>query len=159
MIAKMFRKDVKTDFGALVLEFRDQASPVLRTRVLIGLGAGLAARITAFVVLLLAVRSVGLDADAVHWTVVFGAFSIVMALTVIPIFNLPGITEIILIGVLNVAVPGATDQVAAAVFVYRILTWLAPIPFGGLAFNAWRRQVRESGDRDLLDAFDSPVEG
>ena len=158
-VASIFRKEVRTDFGSLVLEFREQAATVLKTRTLMGLGAGLAAKVASFLVLLLAVRSVGIDADTVHWTVVFAAFSVVMALSVIPIFNLPGITEIALIGILNLAAPDATDQVAAAVFVYRILTWLAPIPFGGLAFNAWRQQVRETGDRDLLDAFDSSGEG
>jgi uncharacterized membrane protein YbhN (UPF0104 family) len=157
--ARLFRKDVRTDFGSLVLEFRDQASSVLRARTLLGLGAGLAARIASFVVLLLAVRFVGIGAETVHWTVVFAVFAIVMAITVIPIFNLPGITEIILIGALNAVAQDSTDQVAAAVFVYRILTWLAPIPFGGLAFNSWRRQVQSSGEQDLLDAFDSPGQG
>ena len=33
------------------------------------------------------------------------------------------------------------DQVAAAVFVYRILIWLLPIPFGGVAFTRWREEV------------------
>jgi hypothetical protein len=40
------------------------------------------------------------------------------------------------------------------VFVYRILTWLTPIPFGGLAFTRWRDEVRATGKTELLDAFD-----
>ena len=153
-VAGIFRKNVKTDFVALLHEFRDQASDVLRSRTHIGAAAGLAARLASFFVLILAVRFVGIGAEEVSWTVIFGAFSIVMAITVIPIFNLPGITEVILISTLTRAAgEGFSDEIAAAVFVYRILTWLLPIPFGGFAFNRWQDSVKESGNEELLDGF------
>lgn len=159
-VARIFRKTVKTDFRQLVHEFRDQASDVLRTRTHLGLLTGLAARLATFAVLLVAVRAVGIPADEVSWTIIFAAFAIVMAITVIPIFNLPGIAELILITTLSrYAGDGFSDQIAAAVFVYRILTWLLPIPFGGFAFTRWRDEVRESGDQELLDAFPSPEGG
>ena len=41
-------------------------------------------------------------------------------------------------------------------FVFRILTWLLPIPFGGFAFTRWRDKVRASGKVEILDAFDDP---
>ena len=154
-VAGIFRKEVKTDFRTLVVEFREQSRDVLRTRTHWGFLAGLAARIAAFLVLLLATRFVGLGSDQVHWTEAFAAYAVTMALTVIPIFNLPGINEVILISVYNsVAGGGVADEVAAAVFVYRILTWLAPIPFGGIAFTRWRDHVRATGKTELLDAFD-----
>ena len=150
----LFRKEPKTDFRKLMHDFRDQASDVLSTRTHWGVLAGLAARIAAFAVLLIAVRSVGITAEAVAWPVVFAAFAAVMTVGVIPIFNLPGITEVILIGTLSrYAGSEFSDEIAAAVFVYRILTWLLPIPFGGFAFNAWRNSVRAAGEEDLLDAF------
>ena len=155
-VAGLFRKNVETDFRQLVHDFRGQASEVLTTRTHIGFMAGLAARIASFLVLIFAVRFVGIGADEVSWTVIFAAFSVIMAITVIPIFNLPGITEVILIGTLTrYAGTEFSDQIAAAVFVYRILTWLLPIPFGGFAFNRWRDSIAESGDTDLLDAFDA----
>lgn len=153
-IAGIFRKSVATDFRQLVHEFRDQASDVLKSRTHLGLLTGLAARLASFAVLIVAVRAVGIPADEVSWTIIFAAFSVVMAITVIPIFNLPGITELILISTLSrYAGDGFSDQIAAAVFVYRILTWLLPIPFGGIAFTRWRDRVRRSGDQELLDAF------
>lgn len=159
-VAGIFRKDVKTDFRTLVHDFRGQASEVLTTRTHIGAAAGIAARITSFLVLIVAVRAVGIGADDVSWTVIFAAFSVVMAITVIPIFNLPGITEVILISTLSrYAGDGFSDEIAAAVFVYRILTWLLPIPFGGFAFNRWRDSVRASGDTDILDAFNEGTAG
>ena len=156
-VSKLFRKEVKTDFRALVHEFREQAADVLRKRTLLGLAAGLAARIMSFVVLLLAVRFIGLGPDQLHWTLAFGAFAVVNALTVIPIFNAPGISEAIFISAFNEAAGGGNaDEVAAAVFVFRILTWLLPIPFGGFVFTRWRDAVRAAGKTELLDAFDDP---
>jgi uncharacterized membrane protein YbhN (UPF0104 family) len=109
----------------------------------------------AFGVLLLAIRFVGIDSSQLPWSVAFAAYAVAAALTVIPIFNMPGISEAILIATFNAAAGGgAADQIAAAVFVYRILTWLMPIPIGGIAFTRWRDKVRVSGDADLLDAFD-----
>ncbi|MGI9584446.1 MAG: lysylphosphatidylglycerol synthase domain-containing protein [Acidimicrobiia bacterium] len=154
-VAGIFRKEVKTNFRDLVHEFRDQASDVLRSRTHLGLAAGLAARAASFVVLLLAVRFVDIPGSEVHWTVIFAAFSIVMAITVIPIFNLPGITELILISTLSrYAGDGFADEIAAAVFVYRLLTWLLPIPFGGVAYTRWRDNVRGTTGQGPLDAID-----
>ena len=153
-VAGIFRKHVQTDFVKLLHEFRGQASEVLSTRTHVGAAAGLAARLAAFLVLIIAVRAVGVGEDQVPWTVVFAAFAFVMAIGVIPIFNLPGITEVILISTLTrYAGSGFSDEIAAAVFVYRILTWLLPIPFGGFAFNRWQDSVKESGNEELLDGF------
>lgn len=158
-VAGWFRKEVETDFGELVLEFREQSQDVLKRRWHIGVAAGLAAQLVSFLVLFLALRFVGVGADELHWTVAFAAFSVVAIATTIPIFNAPGIAEAIYITIFNsVAGEGSADAIAAAVFVYRVLTWLAPIPFGGIAFTRWRDQVRKSGDVDLLDAFDNPEE-
>ena len=135
----------------------EESAEVLRRRTLPGLAAGLAARIASFIVLLLAARFVGLDAGVLSWPVAFGAFAISVALTVIPIFNMPGIAEFVLISTFTAAAGSeASDQVAAAVFVYRALIWLAPVPFGGIAFTRWRDQVRAAGQTELLDAFDEP---
>lgn len=83
----------------------------------------------------------------------------VAAVTTIPIFNAPGIAEATFISIFNSVVgAGSADAVAAAVFVFRILTWVAPIPFGSLAFTRWRDEARDRGATDLLDAFDEPSE-
>jgi hypothetical protein len=158
-VAGLFRKEVKTDFARLSQEFREQSADVLRKRWHVGLTAGLAAQLASFMVLFLAIRFVGIGSDQMHWSVAFGAFSIVAAVTTIPIFNAPGIAEATYISIFNSAVgTGATDAVAAAVFVFRILTWVAPIPLGGFAFTRWRDEVRQRGDVDLLDAFDKSDE-
>ena len=89
----------------------------------------------------MAVNAVGLEVD---WIVVFAAFAVVAVVQAIPIFNIPGIAEAVLITVLAAAVDGGNDQIAAAVFVFRILTWLLPIPLGGIAFSRWRTWVKKN---------------
>ena len=132
----------------------EQSRDTLALEAHLGLAAGLAARLAAFTVLLVAVRAVGIPSDEVSWTIIFAAFAVVMTVSVIPIFNLPGITEVILISTLSqYAGSEYADEIAAAVFVYRILTWLLPVPLGGFAFTRWRDEVRASGDEDILDAF------
>ncbi|MGI9528382.1 MAG: hypothetical protein ACR2NG_01620, partial [Acidimicrobiia bacterium] len=86
-------------------------------------------------------------------------FAAVMALTVIPIFNLPGLVEVFLIAVLTAAAGTEySDEIAAAVFTFRILTWLLPIPFGGFAFNRWLDTARRAGHEDLLQPYDDTEE-
>ena len=154
-VGGIFRRDIETDFVALIRDFRNEAGQVLRTRTHWGLLAGLTARLASYAVFIIAVRAVGIGQDEISWSVVFAAFAAVMALTVIPIFNMPGLTEVVLISVLTAAVGQEfSDEIAASVFVYRILTWLLPIPFGGFAFNKWRDTVRKAGHEDLLEAFE-----
>jgi uncharacterized membrane protein YbhN (UPF0104 family) len=88
------------------------------------------------------------------WTVIFATFAVVMTVSAIPIINLPGITGVILISTLSqYAGSEDADEIAAAVFVYRILTWLLPVPLGRYAFTRWRDETRASGDEDILDAI------
>jgi hypothetical protein len=54
------------------------------------------------------------------------------------------VVEALLIGGL-VAAGGERAEVAAAVLLFRVLTWLLPVPIGGLTYLAWcRRQSRRS---------------
>ena len=154
--AKVFRREVTTDFRDIALQFRKQNAKLLRTRWHIGLAAGVGAQVLGFLVLLLAIRFVGVDGDALDWVVVFAAFSAVAVLTAIPIFKLPGIAEAIYIVVLNaMSGGGIADQLTAAVFVFRVLTWLAPIPLGGIAFRRWRKESEDLEDVDILANFEA----
>ena len=152
--AGLFRKELDLDFEALALEFRDETLVLVRNRWKLGFSAGLVAQFALFVVLLLAVWFVGLE---VSWTVVFAAFAIVAILGAIPIFNIPGIAEAVYITILGLAVGGQNpDEVAAAVFVFRILTWLLPIPVGGLVFSRWRTWVKQEFGGDVFSSFGTP---
>lgn len=140
---RLLRKGPSLDLEDMALRFRDDALSLVRKRWKYGFPAGMLAQLSQYAVLLLAISAVGLE--EVDWVVAFAAFSVVAIVGTIPIANAPGIAEAIYIGILSWAVGGGmTDQITAAVFVFRLLTWVLPIPLGGLAYARWRTWVRKN---------------
>ena len=138
----LFRKEVTTDFRALVLDFRSESSDLLKQRWHVGVLSGFVAQLATFLVLLASVRFVGVSNDQLEFTLILAAFAAVAALTSIPFLGIPGIAEAIYIGALNLAAGGGSaDELAAAVFVFRMLTWLAPVPIGGIAYSRWKSEA------------------
>ena len=94
---------------------------------------------SVFIVLLVALRAVGVGADDVDVVEAFAAWTLTRLLTAIPITpGGIGIVELGLTGAL-VAAGGQNDAVVAAVLLYRLLTWLPPILVGAPAAVFWRR--------------------
>jgi uncharacterized protein (TIRG00374 family) len=94
--------------------------------------------LSLFLVLLAALRATGVGA-AVSVGEVLTAFAVVRLALVVPITpGGAGLTEVGLSGLL-VAAGGPEAEVLAGVLVFRMLTWLVPIPLGGLAYLAWSR--------------------
>jgi putative heme transporter len=83
---------------------------------------------------------VGVSNDAVGWAEVLAVFAFARLATAIPLTpGGAGIVEVVLIGGL-VAAGGAKPEVAAAVLVYRALTWALPILVGIICYLWWRRR-------------------
>ena len=138
---RVFRRDWAFDLEQGLLEFRDTTSDVLKTRWHVGILAGLANQLTMFLVMLTAVRGVGLSSEQIGTTVVFAAVAVVAVVTTIPIFNAPGLNEALYISILSWAAgSGVSDEIAAAVFVFRLVTWLVPIPIGGISYTRWKER-------------------
>ena len=74
------------------------------------------------------------------WQTSLAAFAFVRLLTALPITpGGLGITELGLVGILAAGTGHqASAQVAAAVLLYRAVTYLPPIPLGALACLVWR---------------------
>jgi putative heme transporter len=99
----------------------------------------LAGHLTVFVVLLVALRAVGVPGSEVAVIEAFAAWALTRLLTAVPITpGGLGIVELGLTGAL-VAAGGSNDNVVAAVLLYRLLTWLPPIAIGAPAALLWRR--------------------
>lgn len=139
--ARRFNRELDIDFEAKALEVRDDTFDLVRRRWKLGFPAGLSAQLSLFLVLLLSTYAVGLD--SADWIVIFAGFAVIAIVGTVPILNAPGISEAIYIAILSFAVGGGqSDEVAAAVFVFRILTWILPIPLGGVAYSRWRSKVK-----------------
>ena len=89
--------------------------------------------------LLLALRHVGVSNSEVSWVEVLVVFSFARLLTAIPFTpGGLGLVEAALITGLA-AYGGDHAQVAAAVLVFRALTYVLPIPIGLLTYLFWKR--------------------
>ena len=110
-------------------------------------------QLTVVLVLGVCVRMVGLDQSTISWAVILVAWGLVtFASLLIPTPGGLGVAEVVLTGVLGHGLP-ASDQAAvlAAVLLYRIATFLVPIPIGLATYlywrksTAWRRPVNTRG--------------
>jgi putative heme transporter len=101
--------------------------------------ATLVSHLSLFLVLLLALRHVGVADSQVSWVEALAAFALVRLLAAVPITpGGLGVVELGLAGALVLA-GGAKAQVVAAVLVFRVLTFLLPIPIGAVTYWLWRR--------------------
>ena len=125
-----------------VVDFRDRSIALIRRRFAKLTLATLAGHLTVWIVLLVALRAVGVSNGEVSVVESFAAWSLVRLLTAIP--TTPGglgVVELGLTGTL-VGFGGARDEVVAAVLLYRFLTFLPPIPIGLLLALTVRRHDR-----------------
>ena len=100
-------------------------------------------QLTVVVVLGACVRMQGLDEATISWAVILVAWGLVtFASLLIPTPGGLGVAEVVLVGVLGYGLP-STDQsaVLAAVLLYRIATFLVPIPIGLVTYLYWRRST------------------
>jgi putative heme transporter len=101
--------------------------------------ATLVSHLSLFLVLLLALRHVGVSERQVGWIEALAAFAFVRLLSAFPIT--PGGLGIVELGLAAVLVVTGGDKanVVAAVLVFRALTFLLPMPVGALTYWLWRR--------------------
>jgi uncharacterized membrane protein YbhN (UPF0104 family) len=123
-----------------VLAFRGRASALLAARSWRISAATVAGNLTLWLVLLTCLRGVGLSQAQVSWQASLAAFAFVRLATALPLTpGGLGLTELGLVGTLAAgAGHRASAQVAAAVLLYRAVTYLPPIPLGALACLTWR---------------------
>ena len=119
--------------------FREKTIGLLRTRWPALTVATLVSHLSLFLVLLLALRHVGVSDDEVGTAEVLAVFSFVRLLSAVPVTpGGVGIVELAFSAAL-IRTGGPRAQVVAAILVYRGLTYLLPVPFGALTYLAWRR--------------------
>jgi uncharacterized protein (TIRG00374 family) len=95
--------------------------------------------LSLFLVLLLALRFCGVDSSQVGWPEALAVFSFARLLTAIPFTpGGLGIIELALITGLSAA-GGPRAAVAAGVLVFRVLTYVLPIPLGVVTYLFWQR--------------------
>ena len=103
-----------------------------------------ASHLTLWLVLLACLRASGLTQGQVSWQASLAAFAFVRLLSVLPLTpGGVGVVEVGLTGPLAAGLPPAdAAKVAAAVLMFRAVTYLLPIPLGAAAYLGWRHTHR-----------------
>ena len=122
------------------VKFRARTVDLVERRWVAITATSLVSHLSLYLVLLAALRDVGVGDAEVGWAEVLAVFAFARLATAIPFTpGGAGLVEAVLIGGL-VAAGGAKPQVVAAVLIYRALTWLLPIPVGVGCYLWWRRR-------------------
>lgn len=133
-------------WGDAAVRFRNQSVQLVRRRWPHLTVATILGHITVWVVLLAALRAVGIGGDQVSVAESFAAWSLIRILTAVPIT--PGGLGVVELGLTGALVGFGGDQepVVAAVLAYRVLTMVPPIALGGVCLAIWRRLAPREPD-------------
>jgi putative heme transporter len=108
----------------------------------------LVSHLSLYAVLLVALRDVGVSDAEVGWAEVLAVFAFARLATAIPLTpgGLGFVEGVLFTGLVGAG--GDPDQVAAAVLVYRALTWALPILVGIGCYVWWRRRTWTATPQD-----------
>src|SRR5829696_1185132 len=108
----------------------------------------LVSHLSLYTVLLVALRDVGVSEAEVGWAEVLAVFAFARLATAIPLTpgGLGFVEGVLAIGLVGAG--GDPDQVAAAILIYRALTWALPILVGIGCYGWWRRRTWTATPQD-----------
>ena len=157
----LFRRTPPSGIAQGVMDVRERSKDTLSRHGIAGFAAAIAARLAWFVVLEVALWSVGVTPDVLPPSVVLAAMAAVALVSLVPITpGAVGVAEVAYIGFLSaVAGEGLTDEITAAIVIFRAAQWLAPIPIGWILLvimrgEHWREiaQVSDSAASPTVEA-------
>jgi uncharacterized protein (TIRG00374 family) len=163
-VRKVFGRPPTSGWDERAKAFRADVVRLLRWRSIQITVATLVSHLSLYAVLLVALRNVGVSNADVTWQAVLAAYAFVRLLSAVPITpGGLGVVELGLTAALSSGLPNdTTNKIAAAVLLYRALTWLLPIPLGLVCWvfwrtnTSWRRTIDER--RSVESPFDRAAE-
>lgn len=138
-LRKVIKKPGSKSIKRALLKFVDDTRAVLRVNERELIISHLAWGASLYIVFLLCVRFCGIGPSELSWAQVLFITGLMLILSAVPL--IPGgigFTEAILLSTITFASPYTTAAFASALLLYRIVTWLMPIPIGATAFFVWR---------------------
>ncbi len=156
-----FRNEPLGDWDGRAAKFRLDTVGLLEHRWLPLTLATLLSHISLYLVLLVALRHVGVSQEELSWIAVLAAYSFVRLISMVPIT--PGGVGVVELGYAATLTIGLDDmaraRVVAAILVFRAITYLLPIPLGIASYVIWRvnntwRMTDEERAQLAGDAYD-----
>lgn len=100
--------------------------------------------LSCFLVMLLAIRFCGIDSSVYSFSEILLITGGMLLFSSIPITpGGIGVSEALLLSIMTFPSEEIQAAFLSALFVYRIFTWLLPMPIGALAYFHWRRQSKQ----------------
>lgn len=150
LLRKVVRRPPVSGWGDSAVRFRRGTIDLVARRWVTLTATTIASHLALYLVLLLAVRHVGISAREIGAVQVLGVFAFARLVTALPLTpGGLGMIELSYIGGLVLAGRGRADvapdmfraQVAAAVLVFRALTYGIQVPLGGVTYLIWRSKT------------------
>jgi uncharacterized protein (TIRG00374 family) len=139
-VLRLFGRPPVAGWELATVKFRGRTIDLVERRWIAITATSLVSHLSLYLVLLVALRDVGVGNAEANWAEVLAVFAFARLATAIPFTpGGAGLVEAVLIGGL-VAAGGAKPEVVAAVLLYRALTWLLPVPLGVGTYLWWRRR-------------------
>jgi uncharacterized membrane protein YbhN (UPF0104 family) len=138
-LLRVFRRPPVHGWEKATTKFRTRTVRLLKARWHWITLSTVVSHVSLYLVLLLALRHVGVANSQLGWAEVLAVFAFARLLTAIPFTpGGLGVVEFALIAGLSAA-GGPRAAVAAAVLIFRVLTYVLPIPVGLATYVFWRR--------------------
>ena len=138
---RRLHRDGGSDLKAAVRTFRDELGELLRGRGAMAMGIGILGQFAWCIVLIVALRIVGVPGDVLNPAEVLAVFALTSVITIIPIApGGAGIPELLYIAGLS-AIAGAEWEglITAGVMLFRLFQWFLPIPIAWILLKVTRR--------------------
>jgi len=140
-VLRLVRRPPTAGWGIAVRTFRRRTIGLVRARWQWITLATIVSHLSLFGLLLVCLHAIGVSNNEVSWADALVIFTFARLVTAIPITpGGVGLVEVTLITGMSAA-GGARAQVAAAVLLFRALSFLLPIPIGLGTYLFWRRNT------------------
>lgn len=144
-VIRWFRRTPPTDLENSVVDFGRRTRNTLdrngRTLIVANVAWGLSNAL----VMGLSMRFSGLDSASVSAVAVVFAAGLVMAINMLPIPGKDALAITWVSAILGLTSTVDVSDLGTAMLLYRLVTWILPMPVGGVTFLLWRRRVRKRG--------------
>jgi uncharacterized protein (TIRG00374 family) len=139
-LLRLVRRPPVAGWELATVKFRARTIGLVERRWVAITVTSLVSHLSLYVVLLVALRDVGVSDAEVSWAQVLAVFAVARLATAIPLTpgGLGFVEGVLVTGLVGAG--GDPDEVAAAVVVYRALTWALPILVGIGCYLWWRRR-------------------
>jgi uncharacterized membrane protein YbhN (UPF0104 family) len=141
-VIRWFHRTPPTDLEDSVVKFggrtRDTIDRNGRSLVVANIAWGLSNAL----VMLLCIRFSGLTSSVVSLAAVVLATGLIMAINMLPIPGKDALAVTWISTILGVTSTADVSDLGTAMLLYRLVTWILPMPVGGITFLLWRARVR-----------------